>query len=128
MLIRRLRDAEPAPVQMPGADRVAMSVMVGRADGAPTFAMRLFEVEPGGHTPRHDHNYEHEILILDGRGEVIDGGDGGATRAIEAGDVIFIPANQEHQFRNVGKRPLRFVCLVPTQFDCSGQAQPTPGS
>jgi hypothetical protein len=30
-----------------------------------------------------------------------------------------------HQFRNAGTGALRFLCLVPTTFDCG---KPTPGS
>ena len=128
MLIRRAEDVEPRTMDMPGAEGVKMRLMVGREDGAPTFAMRIFEVEPGGHTPRHHHNYEHEVMILDGQADVFDGA-GGLERRVQSGDVLMIPANQEHQFQNAGDGTLRFMCLVPTQFDCGGGAcEPTPGS
>lgn len=128
MLIRRIEDTPSNTVTMPGAEKAGMRLMVGRGDGAPTFAMRVFDVAPGGCTPKHSHNYEHEIMVLAGSGQVVDGGDGEAMRSIEAGDVLYIPANEVHQFRNSGGSTLRFVCLVPTQFDCAGQVQPTPGS
>lgn len=128
MLIRKPQEIAPQTMTMPGAEGVRMRLMVGREDGAPNFAMRLFEVQPGGHTPLHQHNYEHEILILDGRGEVMDG-EAGVARPINAGDVLFIPANQTHQFRNSAEQPLKFMCLVPTQFDCGCDGmRPTPGS
>ncbi len=126
MLLRRPSDIAPTTVTMPGAHLVTMRLMVGRSDGAPTFSMRLFEVAPGGHTPRHTHNYEHEVMILDGSAELYDNGE---TKHAAAGDVLFIPANAEHQFQNKGQTPLRFMCLVPVSFDCgNGQCQPTPGS
>ena len=34
---------------------VKMAIMCGREDGAPTFSLRQFKVEPGGNTPRHSH-------------------------------------------------------------------------
>jgi quercetin dioxygenase-like cupin family protein len=40
---------EGKPVEMQGADRVAMRLMVGRADDAPTFSMRHFTVEAAVH-------------------------------------------------------------------------------
>jgi quercetin dioxygenase-like cupin family protein len=128
MLIRKPKDIQARPMDMPGASGVTMRLMVGRDDGAPNFAMRLFEVAPGGHTPRHEHNYEHEILILEGLAAVGTSDDPSQDTSAQAGDVLFIPANQTHQFRNTGPGVLKFMCLVPTQFDCAGSPEPTPGS
>ena len=129
MLIRHADQVPAQAMQMTGAAGVTMRLMVGRDDNAPNFAMRLFEVEPQGHTPCHSHNYEHEVMILEGSGQVVTGPDGSTFRPIKAGDVVFIPANETHQFRNVSGEPLRFLCMVPTQFDCGGgQCEPTPGS
>lgn len=113
---------------MKGAKGVAMRVLVGRQDGAPNFAMREFQVEPGGQTPHHQHNYEHQVLILQGQGQVKDG-DAAIARPITAGDVLYIPANELHQFVNTSDELLKFVCLVPSKFDCGdGSCQPTPGT
>lgn len=129
MIVRHPDHIQPQVMDMPGAKGVRMRIMVGRTDGAPNFAMRLFEVEPGGHTPLHRHNYEHEIMILDGNGQVTGGIDGSTIRPLKSGDVVFMPANETHQFRNTGKTPMRFICLVPVSFDCGGgQCSPTPGS
>lgn len=122
MLVRRAEATSAAPLEMEGVQGVRMQVMVGRADGAPTFSMRHFVVEPGGHTPRHSHDYEHEVYIVDGSARVECDG---AFHAVGAGDVLFVEPNRVHQFVNVGTVPLRFLCLVPTSFDCG---RPTPGS
>ncbi|MBL0922733.1 MAG: cupin domain-containing protein [Phycisphaerales bacterium] len=106
---------------MPGVQGVAMAVMVGREDGAPNFALRQFRVESGGHTPRHSHDYEHEVFIVDGAGTVLLEG---RENPVRAGDVIYVPADHEHQFR-AGDRGLRFLCLVPMSRNCG---DPTPGS
>ena len=105
-----------------------MRLMIGREDGAAGFAMRIFEVNPAGHTPLHQHNYEHEVLVLEGGGRLVDNADSDAGRPIAAGDAIFVPANHMHQFRADDDRPLKFMCLVPTQFDCGQGPMPTPGS
>ena len=128
MLIRKPDQVQAQPMTMPGAKGVTMRLMVGRTDGAPNFAMRQFHVEAGGHTPLHQHNYEHQVLILSGHGQLAHGPADGDAQAVEAGDVVYIAANDLHQFRNDTGEPLRFMCLVPTQFDCGGQCQPTPGS
>lgn len=129
MLIKRAEQVQAQDMTLPGASGVKMRLMVGRADGAPTFAMRLFEVVPGGHTPLHQHNYEHEVLVLGGQGQVVGGLDGSTIRPVKAGDVIYMPANEKHQFRAGGEEPLRFMCMVPVRFDCgNGTCQATPGS
>jgi len=128
MLLRSPDQVDAQDMQMPGAEGVKMRLMVGRADGAPHFSMRLFEVAPGGQTPRHAHNYEHEVLIVAGQARVYDG-QADTDRPAAAGDVLYIPANQTHQFVNDSDEPLRFMCMVPTQFDCGdGATADTPGS
>lgn len=128
MLIRKPEDTQARSMDMPGASMVTMRLMVGQDDGAPNFAMRLFEVQPGGHTPRHQHNYEHEILIMQGQAAVGTSEDESQDTSAKAGDVLYIPANQTHQFINTGQDVLKFMCLVPTEFDCGGSSEPTPGS
>lgn len=121
MLIRNLETVDRTPVQMDGASGIRMAVMVGREDGAPNFALRSFNVEPKGHSPRHAHDYEHEVVIMDGGGEVLLEGE---YRPIKKGDVIYVPADEEHQFR-AGDTGLSFLCLVPVSRNCG---DPTPGS
>lgn len=126
MLIRNIDDVQTSPVQMPGVQGAQMAIMCGREHGAPTFSLRQFKVEPGGHTPRHSHDYEHEVFIVSGSGTVLLEG---AERPVRAGDVIMVPANEEHQFKAAptgAKDPgLRFLCLVPVTRNCG---ETTPGS
>ena len=89
MLIRRPESTAGEAVTMDGVKDVTMRLMVGRADGAPTFSMRHFTVEPGGHTPRHEHNYEHEVFIVDGMGRTESDGE---FHEVSAGDVLFVAA------------------------------------
>jgi len=121
VVIRNINDTPANPVTMAGVEGVKMALMVGRADGAPNFALRCFQVSPSGHSPRHSHDYEHEVFIVDGSGEVLLEG---AYRPIKSGDVVYVPADQEHQFR-AGNAGLRFLCLVPVSRNCG---DPTPGS
>ena len=76
----------------------------------PNFAMRQFEVEPGGHTPKHSHDYEHEVFVLEGAGVAVEGD---REQALAAGDVVFVKPNEVHQFRNTGSAPLKFLVLDP---------------
>lgn len=85
-------------------------VVIGQEDGAPNFCMRVFTVGPGGFTPRHAHEWEHEIFVHSGRGQVYRKGEWADVRA---GSIIFIPGNEEHQLRNTGEQEFTFVCLIP---------------
>ena len=38
-------------VTMEGAEKVTIRWLISKDDGAPNFAMRLFDMEPGGHSP-----------------------------------------------------------------------------
>lgn len=125
MLIRNIDETPLKPVEMAGVQGAQMAIMCGREHGAPNFALRQFKVEPGGHTPRHSHDYEHEVFIVDGSGTILLEG---AERPIRKGDVILVPANEEHQFKSAAANNasgLRFLCLVPVTRNCG---DPTPGS
>jgi len=98
------------PVEMPGAHACSVRWLLSESDGTPTFAMREFEVAPGGYTPRHSHDYEHEVFILSGSGVV---SEGDKQHKLTAGDVVFVQPNEVHQFRNTGSQPMRFLCLIP---------------
>mgnify|MGYP001488776389 CR=1 FL=1 len=122
MLVRPADPAATTPVEMDGARDVRMQVMVGRDDAAPNFAMRHFVVAEGGHTPQHNHPYEHEVYIVEGELEAECSGE---TRTVRAGDVLLVPSEAVHQFRNTSGADARFLCMVPVTSDCG---QPVPGS
>jgi quercetin dioxygenase-like cupin family protein len=104
-------EAVPAkPVDMEGSHGCTVRWLLSQSDGTPTFAMREFEVEPGGYTPRHSHDYEHEVFVLDGNGVVFEGD---TQHKLNKGDVIFVQPNEVHQFRNTGATPMKFLCLIP---------------
>jgi len=84
--------------------------LITKEVGAPNFAMRLFEVEPSGYSPFHSHPWEHEVFVLEGEGVVIGGSE---EKSFKKDDVIFVPPDEKHQFKNNGEKIVRFLCLVP---------------
>ncbi|MGQ9478048.1 MAG: cupin domain-containing protein [Candidatus Bipolaricaulia bacterium] len=98
------------PVELEGTKGVKIRWLISEREGAPHFYMRLFEIAPGGYSPRHRHDYEHEIFILEGEGTALDGG---KEEPIRAGSFLFIPPDAEHQLRNTGETTLKFLCLIP---------------
>lgn len=93
------------------AKGVTGRVVIGQDDGAEHFCMRVFELSPGGYTPRHRHGWEHEIFVHAGTGVVFHENQ---WVDIQPGNVIFIPGEEEHQLKNTGSEPLIFVCLIPS--------------
>ena len=122
MIKRSVQQIDGTPIEGEGIQGVSMKLLVGKRDNAPTFAMRHFLVEPDGFTPKHQHPWEHEVLILAGEGEVESDGE---VTAIAQGDGLYIPSNELHQFRNTSKHPLEFLCIVPVESDCG---EHVPGS
>ena len=91
------------------AKGAAGRVVIGEADGAKNFCMRVFEIAPRGITGKHAHEWEHEVYILEGQGKVRYEGQ---EESIKPGDAILIPPAKKHQFQ-AGAEPLKFICLVP---------------
>lgn len=110
MKVNHYEQVAAAPVEMEGAHGCTVRWLVGSPEGAPNFAMRQFEIEPGGYTPRHHHPYEHEVFVLEGQGVVLEGD---VEHGLKAGDVIFVAPDEVHQFRNTGGQPMKFLCMVP---------------
>lgn len=116
MKVQSVESHAQSDVRMEGASGAKMRMLVGPNEGAGNFHMRHFEVAPGGYTPHHQHDYEHEILILSGQGFARSEQ---GERRFQAGDVIWVAPNEKHQFVNDGKEPCTFICLIPAPKDCS---------
>lgn len=84
--------------------------LITKEDGAENFAMRYFEIAPKGASALHTHKWEHEVFILDGSCLVVCGNE---KKKVGPSYVVFIPPNVPHCFKNVGEKPLKFLCLVP---------------
>ena len=110
MKITHYREIPPDPVGEEGALGLTVRWVIAEKDGAPNFSMRVFKVEPGGHSPYHKHPWEHEVFILEGSGCLVQGQE---EFPLSRGDVIFIPPGEEHQLKNTSGEKLEFICLIP---------------
>jgi quercetin dioxygenase-like cupin family protein len=111
MKIEKSSNISKSPVEMDGAKDVGIRWLISKEDGARNFAMRMFELEPGGHTPLHTHSQEHEVFILEGEGTFVFEGQ---QHPFGAEYVIFVPPNREHRFMTTGDSVLRMLCIIPT--------------
>jgi quercetin dioxygenase-like cupin family protein len=110
MKIEKISNISKSQVMAKGAKDVTIRWLISKEDGAENFAMRLFELQPGGFTPLHTHPHEHEVFILQGRGIFVFEG---KEHEFGAEYAIFVPGNKQHQFKNIGDSALRFLCVIP---------------
>ncbi len=110
MKIIHYGEAAPQRFEGDAVRGVTGRVAIGAEDGADRFCMRVFELAASGYTPKHSHEWEHEIFVHQGAGEVFR--DGGWV-PVGPGHVVFIPGGERHQIRNAGAGPFVFACLIP---------------
>jgi quercetin dioxygenase-like cupin family protein len=110
MIIDRIENVAAGPAKEQDARGVQMQVLISDKQGAPNFIMRVFEIEPGGHTPHHSHPWEHEVYVLEGAGAVRQRG---KDSPIQRGSYALVLPDEQHQFVNLGDTPLKFICVIP---------------
>jgi quercetin dioxygenase-like cupin family protein len=102
------------PMAGDGIEGVVKRVLVSPEQGWDGWVMRLFDVDPGGHTPKHSHDWPHINFVASGNGVLFLDGE---EHALTPGSYAFVPSNHEHQFRAAPDAPLSFVCIVPEDGD-----------
>jgi quercetin dioxygenase-like cupin family protein len=111
MKIINYRDIPPIAMDSEIVKRVNGRVLISKKDGAQNFCMRMFEMGKDGYTPRHTHEWEHEVFVHSGKGEVFIKD---KWYSVSKGSAIFIPSNIEHQFKNISDSTFVFLCLIPS--------------
>ncbi|MFP4200404.1 MAG: cupin domain-containing protein [Clostridia bacterium] len=61
------------------------------------------EIDPGGISRQHGHEWEQANYVLAGSGTLFCDGE---TRTIEKGDLVMIPGGRQHLYRNDGQQTL----------------------
>ena len=110
MKVEKSSSISKCSVELDGAKNVEIRWLISREDGAENFTMRMFELQPGGHTPLHVHAHEHEVFVIEGDGIFVYEG---KEHKFNAEYVIFVPPNKEHRFKNTGNSVLRMLCIIP---------------
>ena len=105
-------EVEAEDVTSEGAEKTKIRWMIAEKDGAENFYMRMFEIEPGGKTPLHSHDWEHEVFVVSGEGTLIFEG---SRHILKKGYFAFVPPNREHSFINSGSEPFIFLCIIPAR-------------
>jgi quercetin dioxygenase-like cupin family protein len=113
MVIKSYKNVSPTSYQGV-SEGVQIREMITATDGAPTFAMRVFDVQPGAGTPYHTHAWEHEVYIISGTGRVR--ADGKET-PFKPGDSVYIAPNEQHCFM-ADAAAVQMICCIPSKEQC----------
>ncbi len=93
-----------------GSHNVKMKQLIGREDGARKTAMHELIITRGGFSAMHRHEWDHQLVVTAGRGvAILDG----KKLELRPGVVLLVQSNEEHQFLQRGRDPLKFVTVTP---------------
>jgi quercetin dioxygenase-like cupin family protein len=112
----RWQGIEPRPYKAPthpgGFAGVTRYVL---ADQLPAgFALRYFELEPGGYSTLEKHHHVHLVIVLRGVGKALVGD---AVFELRPLDAVYVPPTAPHRWVNEGPEPFGFLCPVDSERD-----------
>jgi quercetin dioxygenase-like cupin family protein len=115
MHIAALEEVRKIRPNMEGAKGVYKQIPISKENGTPTFSFRVFTIEPGGHTPRHSHPFEHLNYVIEGRGTVVAEE---RERELKKGDFVLVLPGETHQYKNTSAdNQLIIICAVPKEYE-----------
>jgi len=115
MYVTKLDKIEKTISESEGAKGVYKQIPLSRKDGVPTFSFRVFTIEPGGHTPFHQHEFEHMNYVINGEGILVSED---REHELREGDFALILAGEKHQFKNSSENQnLLIICAVPREYE-----------
>lgn len=115
MIVKKFAEVKKEKVTMADTKDTYVRWLIGEDSPAPHFHMRLFEIEPGGHTPFHSHDFEHEVYILSGNGRLNTEVN---SIILEKDSFALVMPGEKHQFENTGNTSFKFLCLIPKEQKC----------
>lgn len=101
-------NAALVPDVLPG---LAHRTLAGAEHGLEHLAIWSQRIDPQGATPPHFHDCEEAIIVQQGEGTLVFGGE---ERRFRAGDTIIVPPSAHHQIINTGDEPLVLVAALST--------------
>jgi len=115
MYITTLTQVKKTVATTEGAKGVHKQVPLSRTNGVPAFSFRVFTIEPGGHTPFHQHQFEHMNYVISGKGILVAED---REHELRQGDFALILPGEQHQYRNSSQnQSLVIICAVPKEYE-----------
>jgi ribulose-bisphosphate carboxylase large chain len=88
---------------------ISRNVLVGSRGESARFDLRYFEIAPGGFSSLEEHDHEHVVVCIRGRGQVLAAG---TVREMNYFDTVYIAPEDPHQLLNPFNEPFGFFCIV----------------
>src|SRR2546425_12328456 len=93
-----------------GSHNVKMKQLIGHEDGAGKTSMHEPIITKGGFSARRRHEWDHQLVVTEGRGvAILDG----KKLALRPGVVLLVQSNEEHQFLQRGGAAVKLVSDTP---------------
>jgi len=110
MYTTTVRSVAPVRFLEEGSHNVRMRQLVGREDGARHTSVHELVFGKGGYSVAHRHKWEHELVVTAGVGvAIVDD----REISLRPGVVLLVEDDEEHQFLQRGKEPLKFLTVTP---------------
>src|SRR3989442_12273883 len=87
-----------------GSHNVKMKQLIGHEDGARKTAMHELIISKGGYSAPHHHEWDHQLVVTEGRGVAIIGGKKNPRRPRGG---FLVQLNQGHQILQPGKERVK---------------------
>ena len=119
------RGAMLRPNELPAVDRGGGNKtipLVSRAVGSTQMLTGITVIGPGSAIPRHYHNCEETVLVIEGHGWAEVGDD---VHEVGPTDTSWIPANVPHRFRNGSQDAVLKIFWVYASVDATRTAVAT---
>ena len=111
MKLKKVKEVPEEEVTAYGSTGTTIQWLWKKDDGVPRFALRRFKITPGGEIGLHGHPEEHEIFIMEGKALVFN--DSGDEFNVEPQDVLYVPPDEIHGYKNTGDTDFVFLCIIP---------------
>ena len=97
------------PEGMKEKGRATVRWLLGEPEGAPNFEMRYFSLTGEITTDWHNHEWEHQVFVIKGRGKFRS-----AEKEVdlEPGCAVLVAPGEQHHFICTGGQ-FDFICVVP---------------
>jgi len=114
MFVKNLKEIEKQVISGESIKNVEKQIPVGPEQGWKDHVLRVFTIKPGGHTPKHSHDWEHINYVIAGHGTLEAEG---RKSEMPTGNFAVVPPNTEHQYSNPGTEDFVMICIVPKTGD-----------
>lgn len=78
------------------------------------FALRYFEIAPGGYSSLEKHAYVHLVVVIRGRGRALVGE---RVFELQPFDILYVPPHTPHRWLNPYHEPFGFLCPADAERD-----------